>query len=143
MTSKNIASSKIPMVVRRKRGCHSGHPQAQLVAHFWIIAWDAGASPSLGSSILYSFIHRKITQNLKTSITQNSNKTFVRSVSIRKQTTTISTVSNQFIFYYCIISTVSQLLFAKPHQRKPQNHQNKHTTQRKQNLSKTQQSVAI
>ena len=37
------------------------------------------------------------------------NKTFVRSVSIRKQITTLSTVANPFIFYFCIISTVFQL----------------------------------
>ena len=37
----------------------------------------------------------------------------MRSVSIRKQTTTISTVSNQFIFYFCIISTVFQLFYGK------------------------------
>jgi hypothetical protein len=28
VTNKNIVSSRIPMVVRRKRGCLPGHPQA-------------------------------------------------------------------------------------------------------------------
>ena len=37
----------------------------------------------------------------------------MRSVSIRKQITTISTVANPFIFYFCIISTVFQLLYGK------------------------------
>ena len=37
----------------------------------------------------------------------------MRSVSIRKQNTTISNVSNQFIFYFCIISTVFQLFYGK------------------------------
>ena len=37
----------------------------------------------------------------------------MRSVSIRKQTTTISTIANQFIFYYFIISTVFQLFYGK------------------------------
>ena len=37
----------------------------------------------------------------------------MRSVSIREQTTTISNVANPFIFYFCIISTVFQLLYGK------------------------------
>ena len=35
------------------------------------------------------------------------------SVSIRKQITTISTVPNQFIFCFCIISTVFKLFYGK------------------------------
>ena len=37
----------------------------------------------------------------------------MRSVSVRKQTTTISTVENPFIFYYFIISNVLQLFDGK------------------------------
>ena len=37
----------------------------------------------------------------------------MRSLSIRKQTTTISTVENIFIFCFCIISTVFQLFYGK------------------------------
>ena len=37
----------------------------------------------------------------------------MRSISIRKKITTLSTVENQFIFYYCIISTVFQLFYGK------------------------------
>ena len=37
----------------------------------------------------------------------------MRSVSIRRQITTISTVANPFIFYFCIISTVLQLFYGK------------------------------
>jgi hypothetical protein len=36
----------------------------------------------------------------------------VRSVSIRKQITTLGTVANPFIFYSCIISTVFQLCYS-------------------------------
>ena len=35
----------------------------------------------------------------------------MRSVSIRKQISTLSTVANPFIFYFCIISTVFKLLY--------------------------------
>ena len=37
----------------------------------------------------------------------------MRSVSIRKKITTISTIANPFIFYFCIISTVFQLFYGK------------------------------
>ena len=37
----------------------------------------------------------------------------MRSVSIRNQITTISTVENPFIFYFFIISTVFQLFYGK------------------------------
>ena len=37
----------------------------------------------------------------------------MRSVSIRKQITTISIVANPLIFYFCIISTVFQLFYGK------------------------------
>ena len=37
----------------------------------------------------------------------------MRSVSIRKQITTIGDVANQFIFYSCIISTIFQLFYGK------------------------------
>ena len=37
----------------------------------------------------------------------------MRSVSIRNQTTTISIVANPFIFKFCIISTILQLIYGK------------------------------
>ena len=37
----------------------------------------------------------------------------MRSISIKKQTTTIITVANLVIFYFCIISTVFQLFYGK------------------------------
>ena len=42
----------------------------------------------------------------------------MRSVSIRKQITTISTVANPFIFYFCIISIVFQLFYGKKSSKK-------------------------
>ena len=36
-----------------------------------------------------------------------------RDVTVRKHTTTISTVANPFIFYFCIISTLFQLFYGK------------------------------
>ena len=72
-----------------------------------------GASPSLRFS--YSlFLHPSRSHpKLENFNHTKLNKTFVRSVSITKQITTISTVLNQFIFYSCIISTVFQLFYGK------------------------------
>src|SRR3990170_6500127 len=72
-----------------------------------------GASPSLGS--LHSlFLHPSQSHpKLENFNHTKLNKTFVRSVSIRKQITTLSTVANLFIFYFCIISTVFQLFYGK------------------------------
>src|SRR3989337_805137 len=72
-----------------------------------------GSSPSLGSfhSLFLhpSRSHPKLENFNHTKL----NKTFVRSVSIRKKITTISTVANPFIFYFFIISTVFQLFYGK------------------------------
>ena len=37
----------------------------------------------------------------------------MRFVSIRNQITTLITIENPFIFYYCIISTIFQLFYGK------------------------------
>src|SRR6266536_4272493 len=71
------------------------------------------ASPRLGSSyslFLHPPYHHPKHENFNHT---KLNKTFVRSVSIRKQITTLSTVANQFIFCSCIISTIFQLLYGK------------------------------
>ena len=69
-----------------------GHPQA------WTLA--SPPSPHIGtSSIFEHFIHTTL------------NRKLVRSFSIWKQITTISTVANPFIFYFCIICTVFQLFY--------------------------------
>ena len=106
VTNKNIAPSKIPMVVRRKRGCHSG-ASPSLVACFSLdISGGSVASPILGSyhSLFLhpSWSHPKLENFNHTKL----NKIFVRSISIIKKTTTLITVENPFIFYYCIIPIV-------------------------------------
>ena len=72
-----------------------------------------GASPSLGSwhSLFLhpSWSHPKLKNLNHTKL----NKTFVSSVGIRKQITTISTIANPFIFYFLIISTLFQLFYGK------------------------------
>ena len=75
-------------------GCHGASPR--LVSSYSLFLHPSWSHPKLEN-----FNHTKL------------NKTFVRSVSIKKQFTTISTVENQFIFYCCIISTVFQLFYGK------------------------------
>ena len=95
-----------------------GASPSLVACFFWIIAWDAGASPSLGSSYSLflhpSWSHPKLENFNHTKL----NKTFVRSVSIRKQITTISNVEKQFIFYSCMISIVFQLFYGKKSSKK-------------------------
>ena len=71
------------------------------------------ASPSLGSFrslfLQPSWSHPELENFNHTKL----NKTFVRSISIIKQITTLSIVANPFIFYSCIISTVFQLFYGK------------------------------
>ena len=65
--NKNIAPSKIPMDCRRKRGCLSGHPQAQtLGSSLNITLWCLGHPQAQGLATPYSFIHQNLMQNLKT-----------------------------------------------------------------------------
>ena len=112
MTNKNIVSSKIPMVVRRKRGCHSWASLSLVV--FSLLDNFLGCQGIPKLRLFYpTFIHRKITQKLENFNHTKLNKTLVRFVSKRKQTTTMSVVSNQLLFCFCIISTVFQLFYAK------------------------------
>jgi len=67
-------------------GCF-GHPQA------WTLA--SPPSPRIETSSIFDhFIHTKLNRNL------------VRSVSIIMQITTLCTITNPFIFCFCIVATV-------------------------------------
>ena len=67
----------------------------------------------------------------------------MRSVSIRKQITTISVVANQFIFCSCIISTVLQLFYDKNSSKKTIEPSKQAHNAKKTESVKTEQSVAI
>ena len=63
------------MDCRRKRGCLPGHPQAQTLESSLNITFGCLGHPQAQAlASPYSFIHHALTQNLKTSITQNSTK---------------------------------------------------------------------
>ena len=133
---------KLPMNEDERGDAFRGIPKLRLLVleYYLGVPW---ASPILGSchSLFHSpsNLHPKLENFNHTKL----NKIFVRSVSIRKQTTTISTVANLFLSFFALYLLYSNFSMAKTLQSEPQNHQNKHTTQRKQNLPKTEQSVAI
>ena len=114
VTNKNITSSKIPVVVRGKRRMPlEASPSLVACSNLDSFLGCHGASPSLGSS--YSlFLHPSWSlPKLENFNHTKLNKTFMRSVSITKQITTLSTAANPFIFYFCIISTVFQIFYGK------------------------------
>ena len=106
-------------------GC-LGHPQA------WSLATPC------------SIIHQKNYPKLENFTTQNLTENLMSSVSIRKQTTT-SRYCNELILYlywcytYCIPTSLWFINYFTSHRCI----KNKQTTYEKQNLSKTEQSVAI
>ena len=67
----------------------------------------------------------------------------MRSVSIRKQITTISTVANPFIFYFCIISTVSQLFYGKNSSKETIESSKQAPNTKKTESAKKEQSIVI
>ena len=64
------------------------------------------ASPRLSSFLSSFFSHRDLLDHRTLHPHKTSTENSVRSVSIIKQITTLSTVANQFIFCFCIVSIV-------------------------------------
>ena len=79
----------------------------------WILSWGASGIPKLSLLLILIPPSIIISPKLEKFNHTKLNKTFVRSASIRKQTTTISTVANPFIFYFFIISNVFRLFYGK------------------------------
>ena len=89
----------------RKRGCLPSIPKLRRLSLLEYLLGVPRASPSLSSCLSSFFSHRNLlNQTLHPHKTSTENS--VRSVSIIKQITTLSTVANQFIFCFCIVSTV-------------------------------------
>ena len=98
VVNKNIASSKVTDIQKRKRGCLPGHPQAQelVVLEFYLgVPWE---SPSLGSCHSLFQNPSNLYPKFENFTTQNSTENLVSSVSIRIQTTT-SRYCNELILY--------------------------------------------
>ena len=84
----------------------------------WIFTWGALGIPKLELLPLLLLLISRPPRSLITSSTQNSTESSVRSVSIIKQITTLSTVANQFIFCFYIVYTVIYLFHGLIHRYK-------------------------
>ena len=90
----------------RKRGCLTRIPKIRCLSLLEYLLGVPRASPSF-SSCLSLFLHPSWSYpKLENFNHTKVNKDFVRSVSIMKQITTLSTVANPFIFCFCIVATV-------------------------------------
>ena len=98
-------SENIPILVEERGDAFRGIPKLRRLSLLEYLLGVPWASPSL-SSCLSSFSSYRdlLDQTLHPHKTSTENS--VRSVSIIKQITTLSTVANQFIFCFCIVSTV-------------------------------------
>ena len=97
----------------RKRGCLPSIPKLRRLSLLEYLLGVPRASPSLSSFLSSFFSHRDLLNHRTLHPHKTSTKNSVRSVSIIKQITTLGTVANQFIFYFCIISNVFQLFYGK------------------------------
>ena len=102
----------IPLLVEERGDAFRGIPKLRRLSLLEYLLGVPRTSPSL-SSCLSSFSSYRdlLDQTLHPHKTSTENS--VRSVSIIKQITTLSTIANQFIFCFCIISTVFQLFYGK------------------------------
>ena len=90
----------------RKRGCLPSIPKLRRLSLLEYLLGVPWASPSLSSCLSAFFSHRDLLDHRTLHPHKTSTENSVRSVSIIKQITTLSTVANQFIFCFCIVSTV-------------------------------------
>ena len=90
----------------QKRGCLLGYPQAYTLESPWIFIWGALGIPKLEPLPLLLLLMSRPPRSLNTSPTQNLTENSVRSISIVRQITTLSTVANPSIFCFCIITVV-------------------------------------
>ena len=90
----------------RKRGCLPSIPKLRRLSLHEYILGVPWASPSLCSCLSSFFSHRNLLNHRTLHPHKTSTENSVRSVSIMKQIATLSTVANQFIFCFCIVSTV-------------------------------------
>ena len=106
VVNKNIASSKVTDGRRRKRDAFQGIPKLRrlsLLEYLLGVPWE---SPSLSSYLSSFFSHRDLLDHRTLHPHKTSTENSIRSISIIKQITTLSTVANQFIFCFYIVSTV-------------------------------------
>ena len=99
-------SENIPILVEERGDAFRGIPKLRRLSILEYLLGVPWASPSLSSCLSSFFSHRDLLDHRTLHPHKTSTENSVRSVSIIKQITTLSTVSNQFIFCFCIVSTV-------------------------------------
>ena len=97
----------IPILAEERGDAFRGIPKLRRLSLLEYLLGVPRASPSLSSCLSSFFSHRDLLDHHRTrhphkTSTENS----VRSVSIIKQITTLSTIATQFIFCFFIVSTV-------------------------------------
>ena len=111
----NETNMKTYRYLLKKEGMPSGASPSLDASNFLkYYLWVPWASPSLRSCLSsFSSYRDLLDQTLHPHKTSTENS--VRSISIIKQITTLSTVANQLIFCFCIVSTVTQLFHGLIH----------------------------
>ena len=99
-------SENIPILVEERGDAFRGIPKLRRLSLLAYILEVPRASPSLSSCLSSFFSHRDLLNHRTLHPHKTSTENSVRSVSIIKQITTLSTIANQFIFCFCIVSTV-------------------------------------
>ena len=99
-------SENIPILVEERGDAFRGIPKLRRLSLLEYLLGVHWASPSLSSCLSSFFSHRDLLDHRTLHPHKTSTENSVRSVSIIKQITTLSTVANQLIFCFCIVSTV-------------------------------------
>ena len=102
-------SENIPILVEERGDALRGISKLRRLSLLEYLLGVPRASPSLSSCLSSFFSHRNLLNHRTLHPHKTSTENSVRSVSIIKQITTLSTVENQFIFCFCIVSTVIQI----------------------------------
>ena len=100
-------SENIPILVEERWDAFRGNPKLRRLSLLDYLLVVLRASPSLSSCLSSFFSHRNLLNHRTLHPHKTSTENSVRSVSIIKQITTLSTVANQFIFCFCIVSTLT------------------------------------
>ena len=99
-------SENIPILIEERWDAFRGIPKIRLLSLLEYLLGVPQASPSLSSCLSSFFSYWDLLDHRTLHPHKTSTENSVRSVSIIKQITTLSTVANQFIFCFCIVSTV-------------------------------------
>ena len=101
-------SENIPIFVEERGDAFRGIPKLRCLSLLEYLLGLPRASPSLSSCLSSFFSHRVLLNHRTLHPHKTSTENSVRSVSIMKQITTISTIANQFIFFlHCVYCNIT------------------------------------